>query len=117
MAITTVRQMLTDAVTILNGLTTNPDLSTAQQNSCATAASVCTTVIGDLNAQNIIANAGRRNADVTNLRDQCITPMIAIDNSATGKQQTEPLVYNALDRISDARFLINLQVPSDDVTY
>lgn len=115
MAITTVRQMLTDAQTLLVALETNPDLTSAEQNSCTACAAECAATLADLNAQSIITNAGKRNAHVTNLHDQCLVPIVTVDRAHGGSDEQN--IYNAVNRIEDARALIAAQVGSDDVTY
>jgi hypothetical protein len=117
MAVQTVNQILTDASTLLTALETNPALSGAEQTSCVNAVAVIASVLPDLNAQNIISNAGRRNADVTNLHDNALVPMIAVDQSHVGSGGLETSIYDAANRIDDAITLIVAQVGSTDVTY
>lgn len=118
MAITTVRQMLQDvARPILVSMSTDPNLGAPERNSAVTAISVVDTVLGDLNVNNVIPNTGRRNADVTSLRDQCISPMTAISNARPFFKSGGLFIYNVLDSLTDATNLIAIQQPSDDVTY
>ena len=117
MALTTVRQMLTDASAELTVQEANPVLSIAEQNACATCVTAIAAVLPDLNAQNVIPNPGKRNADLTNLHDQCLVPIVAVDQAHVGAAGTEPAIYDAVDRVADAIVLIRQQVGSTDVTY
>lgn len=116
MPIYTVRQLLADvARPILVALTTDPALPQPERSVAANAVPVIDTVLGDLNAQNVIPQAGRRNAAVTNLRDQVEVPLAALDRA----HQTfgAGRLYNALDAVSISQSLIAQQVPSDEVTF
>lgn len=112
----TVRQMLQDvARPILVALTTDAGLSSSEQNVAASAVAVVDQVLGDLNASSVIASPGKRNADATNLQDQCVTPLVALDRAHESFAATR--LYDALDAVADARALILRQVGSDLVTY
>lgn len=116
MPVFTVRQLLEDvARPILVNLTTDPDLPQAERSVASNAIPVIDTVLGDLNPQNVIPNTGRRNAAVTNLRDQVEIPLAAVDRA----HQTfgAGRLYNALDAVSICQSLIAQQVPSDEVTF
>ena len=116
MPLFTVRQMLADiARPILVAATADGELAQAKQSVAASAIPVIDGVLSDLNAQNVIPNVGRRNAAVTNLQDQCVVPLGAVDQVHVNFSATR--LYNAVDAIRDARRLISLQVPQDEVTY
>lgn len=118
MALLTVRQMLVDvARPILVSGSTDPALGAPEQNNCLVAITTIDGVVGDLNANNIIPNTGRRNADVTSLRDQCVAPIRALSNARPFFQTGGQFIYDALDAMNDALQLIAAQVGSTEVTY
>src|SRR5512146_55043 len=113
MALFTVRQLLQDvARPILVNLTTDPNVTPREQGVAANAIPVIDSVLGDLNVNNIITSPGKRNAAVTNLRDNVKVPLAAVDRAHQLFGAGE--LYNALDAVSTAISLIADQVPSDE---
>lgn len=114
MAIMTVRQLLTIARDIYAAAAVDPDLDAAERNVASSAVPVVDAVIGDLNAQNIIPQLGRRNAAITNLHDQAMSPFFGIlrnhQDFSAGR------LYNGVDAVNACLDLIRDQSPSDDLT-
>lgn len=114
MALFTVRQLLTVARDIFSAASSDPGLDAAERNVSASAVPVINTVLGDLNAQNIIPQAGRRNAAITNLRDQAMVPFWGILHNHMDFPPAR--LYNGVDAVNACLDLIRDQSPSDDLT-